>query len=39
MLEAMTSLQDFSARSIDGTDIDLSAYAGQVVLVVNTASQ
>ena len=35
----MTTLQDFSARSIDGRDIDLSTYAGQVVLVVNTASQ
>ena len=39
MLVAVTSLQDFSARSIDGRDIDLSAYLGQVVLVVNTASQ
>lgn len=39
MLEAMTSLQDFNARAIDGSDTDLSAYAGQVVLVVNTASQ
>jgi len=35
----MTSLQDFSATSLDGQDVDLSAYAGQVVLVVNTASQ
>lgn len=35
----MTSLGDFSARAIDGTDTDLSAYEGQVVLVVNTASQ
>ena len=35
----MSTLQDFSARSIDGADVDLSAYAGQVVLVVNTASQ
>jgi glutathione peroxidase len=35
----MTSLQDFSATSIDGRDVDLSAYADQVVLVVNTASQ
>jgi glutathione peroxidase len=33
------ALGDFSATSIDGHDIDLSAYAGQVVLVVNTASQ
>ncbi len=35
----MTSLGDFSARAIDGTDTDLSQYEGQVVLVVNTASQ
>jgi glutathione peroxidase len=39
MLEVMTTLQDFSARSIDGRDIDLSEFQGQVVLVVNTASQ
>jgi glutathione peroxidase len=37
--ESMTTLQDFSATSIDGQDIDLSSYAGQVVLVVNTASE
>jgi len=35
----MTSLADFTARAIDGTDTDLSAYDGKVVLVVNTASQ
>ena len=35
----MTTLQDFSARANDGTEVDLSTYAGQVVLVVNTASQ
>ncbi|WP_309648385.1 glutathione peroxidase [Nocardioides sp.] len=35
----MSSLHTFSATSIDGQDVDLSAYAGQVVLVVNTASQ
>ncbi|MCM0621030.1 glutathione peroxidase [Nocardioides bruguierae] len=35
----MTSLSSFSARGIDGADVDLSEYAGQVVLVVNTASQ
>ncbi|TIC82743.1 glutathione peroxidase [Nocardioides sp. GY 10127] len=34
-----TTLSAFSARGIDGADVDLSAYAGQVVLVVNTASQ
>ena len=35
----MTSLQDFSATTLDGAPVDLSAYAGKVVLVVNTASQ
>lgn len=35
----MSALQDFAATSIDGQDVDLSSYAGQVVLVVNTASQ
>jgi glutathione peroxidase len=35
----MTTIQDFSATAIDGTDVDLSSYAGQVVLVVNTASE
>ncbi len=35
----MTTINDFSARAIDGTETDLSAYSGQVVLVVNTASE
>jgi glutathione peroxidase len=35
----MTKLQDFSATAIDGTDVELSAYTGNVVLVVNTASK
>lgn len=35
----MSSLQDFSATSIDGNDIDLGTFSDQVVLVVNTASQ
>jgi len=35
----MTSLGDFSAPAIDGTATDLATYDGQVVLVVNTASQ
>jgi glutathione peroxidase len=35
----MPSLSDFTVRSIDGSDHPLSAYAGQVVLIVNTASQ
>ncbi|WP_299580241.1 glutathione peroxidase [uncultured Sunxiuqinia sp.] len=30
---------DFKARSLQGEEIDFSAYQGQVVLVVNTASQ
>ena len=35
----MTTLSDFSATAIDGTDTDLAQYDGKVVLVVNTASQ
>ncbi|GAB4001481.1 glutathione peroxidase [Nocardioides ultimimeridianus] len=35
----MTSLHDFSAAGIDGQQVDLSAYKGDVVLVVNTASK
>ncbi len=35
----MTSLNDFSATSIDGRPVDLDDYDGHVVLVVNTASQ
>ena len=35
----MTKLGDFSAPVRSGEDVDLSAYDGQVVLVVNTASQ
>jgi glutathione peroxidase len=34
-----TTLGDFTATAIDGTEADLAAYEGQVVLVVNTASQ
>jgi glutathione peroxidase len=33
------TLGDFSATDINGTDVDLSTYDGQVVLVVNVASQ
>ena len=33
------TLADFHATGIDGSEVDLSAYAGQVVLVVNTASK
>ncbi|GAA1128802.1 glutathione peroxidase [Citricoccus alkalitolerans] len=35
----MPTLVDFSARTATGEDRPLSDYAGQVVLVVNTASQ
>ena len=35
----MTTLGDFSATTIDGQQADLSTYEGNVVLVVNTASQ
>jgi glutathione peroxidase len=35
----MTTLGDFKSTAIDGSETDLSAYEGQVVLIVNTASQ
>ncbi|QYG95129.1 glutathione peroxidase [Iamia sp. SCSIO 61187] len=35
----MTTLHDFTATSITGEEVDLSAYRGKVVLVVNTASK
>ena len=35
----MPTLHDFHARGIDGNDVDLADFSGQVVLVVNTASQ
>ncbi|MGI8756450.1 MAG: glutathione peroxidase [Acidimicrobiales bacterium] len=35
----MPKLTDFSAAAIDGTETDLSEYAGKAVLVVNTASK
>ena len=35
----MTTLADFTATAIDGREVDLADYAGQVVLVVNTASK
>lgn len=38
MSNSQTSLTDFEARLLDGSPKDLSDYAGQVVLVVNTAS-
>ena len=35
----MTTIYDFSARRIDGTETALSTYRDQVLLVVNTASR
>jgi glutathione peroxidase len=35
----MTSVYDFSVKTIDGKTQKLSAYKGKVLLVVNTASQ
>ncbi len=35
----MTTISDFSATALTGAEQDLSQYAGQVVLVVNTASK
>ncbi len=35
----MTTLHDFTAIRLDGTEEALATYAGQVVVVVNTASQ
>ncbi len=35
----MTSLHDFTARTIEGDERSLADYAGKVVLVVNVASQ
>ncbi len=33
------TVYDFQARQINGQDIDLSAFKGKVMLIVNTASQ
>jgi glutathione peroxidase len=35
----MTTLHDFSVKSIDGNQTALSKYAGKVVLIVNVASK
>ena len=35
----MRNVYDFKARQIDGQDISLAAFRGQVMLIVNTASQ
>jgi glutathione peroxidase len=35
----MTEIYDFSAKAIDGDEVKLQDYRGQVLLVVNTASK
>jgi len=35
----MTRITDFHVSAADGADIDLSIYAGKVLLIVNTASK
>jgi glutathione peroxidase len=35
----MTTAYDFSARTLEGTDLSLDAYRGKAMLVVNTASK
>jgi glutathione peroxidase len=35
----MTSIYDFRAQSLDGRDVALSDYKGNVLLIVNTASK
>lgn len=35
----MTSIYDFTARTIDGAERSLDEYRGKVLLIVNTASQ
>jgi glutathione peroxidase len=37
--DAMTTLYDFHAKSLDGRDVDLAQFRGKAVLVVNTASK
>jgi len=35
----MTSVYDYTARSLDGSEVALSDYRGKVLLTVNTASK
>ena len=35
----MSDIYEFSAKSIDGRDVQLSDYKGRVLLIVNTASK
>ncbi len=33
------TVYDFKAKALDGTDVDLSKYKGDLILIVNTASE
>lgn len=35
----MTSIYDFHAKTLDGKDLDMSIYKGDVLVIVNTASK
>ena len=35
----MTTITDLHVKAADGADVDLAAYAGKVLLIVNTASK
>jgi len=35
----MTGIYDFSAKALDGSDVNLSDYKGRVLVIVNTASK
>ncbi|WP_343526814.1 glutathione peroxidase [Sphingomonas sp.] len=35
----MSGIADFSVTAADGTSVDMAAYAGRVLLIVNTASK
>jgi glutathione peroxidase len=37
--QAMTSLYDFNAKTIDGRDVSMKDFEGKVLLIVNTASK
>ncbi len=38
-MAAMSDLYEFSAKTLDGRNLELKAYRGKVVLIVNTASE
>jgi glutathione peroxidase len=37
--QPLTTIYDYSARTLDGKDVSLRDYAGRVLLIVNTASK